>query len=238
MLFTRRFFLAALALTSAGVLSACGYRGETVRYRLTVDVDTPQGLRSGSSVLEARIRQSGKNSLLTPEARGVRTDLKGEAVTVEMPDGRLLFALLRRPGGYAGQIVGLFNYVTPLPKFEGEYASVRRVEYLKEHGGAGVVPPERYPMLVTFDDINDPTSIREVDPGDLAASFGEGVSLRSIRVAITDDEVTTGIEKHLKWLPNTHGRLKPLPLDEHPEEGPLPLWARTNDGDFSRGLSD
>ena len=55
-------------------------------------------------------------------------------------------------------------------------------------------------MLVTFGDLNDPTSVERVDPDDLAATFGEGVSLKRITVQITDDPVTTGIEKRLVWL--------------------------------------
>ncbi len=55
-------------------------------------------------------------------------------------------------------------------------------------------------MLVTFGDLDDPTSVEEVDPDDLGATFGEGNSLRRITVQITDDPVTTGIEKRLEWL--------------------------------------
>ena len=57
-------------------------------------------------------------------------------------------------------------------------------------------------MLVTFGDLSDPTSVAEVDPDDLAATFGEGVRLKRITVQLTDDPVTTGIEKRLAWLDN------------------------------------
>lgn len=59
--------------------------------------------------------------------------------------------------------------------------------------------PERsaYPMLVTFGDLGDPTSVARVDPDDLAASFGEGVSLKRVTVELTDDPVTKGIEERL-----------------------------------------
>ncbi|WP_066268991.1 hypothetical protein [Blastomonas sp. CCH3-A3] len=56
------------------------------------------------------------------------------------------------------------------------------------------------PMLVRFRDINDPTTVERVDPDALAASFGEGVKLRRVTVQLTDDPVTKGIEKRLKWL--------------------------------------
>lgn len=54
-----------------------------------------------------------------------------------------------------------------------------------------------YPMLVTFGDIDDPTSVERVDTDDLAARFGMGYALERITVQITDDPVTTGIEARL-----------------------------------------
>ena len=41
---------------------------------------------------------------------------------------------------------------------------------------------------------DDPKSVKPVDPDDLAAAFGEGVSLKDITVEITDDPVTWGMD--------------------------------------------
>ena len=59
------------------------------------------------------------------------------------------------------------------------------------------LPQWLYPMLVTFTDIDDPSSVQRVDPANLAASFGPGVTLKRITVEVTKDPVTTGIEKRL-----------------------------------------
>lgn len=61
-------------------------------------------------------------------------------------------------------------------------------------------------MMVTFGDEADPTSVAEVDPDDLAATFGEGVKVKRITVELTDDPVTTGIEERLGWLPNYYNK--------------------------------
>lgn len=62
------------------------------------------------------------------------------------------------------------------------------------------VPRNRYPLLVTFTDINDPTTVQRVDPKDLAATFGPGVSLKRITLEITDEKVTEGrVEAMLTW---------------------------------------
>lgn len=55
-------------------------------------------------------------------------------------------------------------------------------------------------MLVTFGDEADPTSVTLVDPDDLVASLGEGVTLKRITAELTDEQVTTGIEARLRWL--------------------------------------
>ncbi len=64
------------------------------------------------------------------------------------------------------------------------------------------LPFDLLPMLVRFRDVNDPGSVEQVDPNDLASAFGPGVTLRKANIAITDDPVTTGIEQKLNWLPN------------------------------------
>jgi hypothetical protein len=61
-------------------------------------------------------------------------------------------------------------------------------------------------MLVRFGDIADPKTVAKVDPDDLAASFGKGVTLRRITVERTKDKVTTGIEKRLGWWANYRNR--------------------------------
>jgi hypothetical protein len=65
------------------------------------------------------------------------------------------------------------------------------------------VPRKFYPMLVTFADINNPASVREVDPANLAKIFGAGYKLKSITLEITDEKVTKGVvEGVLGWMRN------------------------------------
>jgi len=68
----------------------------------------------------------------------------------------------------------------------------------------GDTPIESMPLLVRFRDPNDPKTVERVDPNDLAASFGAGVKLTRATVEITDDPLTTGIEKRLPWLAGEH----------------------------------
>jgi hypothetical protein len=55
--------------------------------------------------------------------------------------------------------------------------------------------------LVTFGNISDPTSVQQVDPDDLAATFGAGYALRAVTLEITGEPVTIGVvEGVLGWL--------------------------------------
>ncbi len=191
--------LAFLALPFVLVLTGCGVKQETFRYRLTVEVETPDGLRSGSSVIEVVVRETGDDGLTLPEARGIRARLRGEVVAVELPDSRVLFALLRSQNNVDAAKWWPYAAVDTR-QFEGEYSGIRRTRLMKEQQAGGDLPFDNRPMLVTFADLDDPTSVARVDPDDLAASFGEGVTLRRITVQLTDDPVTSGIEERLGWL--------------------------------------
>ena len=61
----------------------------------------------------------------------------------------------------------------------------------KDKKPLGVVRREDYPMLVTFGDINDPKTVREVDPG----------IVRKITFQVVDqnEPLTVGLEDKFKW---------------------------------------
>ncbi|MBI2718450.1 MAG: hypothetical protein HYX36_06770 [Rhizobiales bacterium] len=94
------------------------------------------------------------------------------------------------------------------------------------------VPREFYPLLVTFGNLGNPASVREVKPSDLAASFGPGFALKSITLEITDEPVTEGrVESVLPWAPSLQGSIgkgMKLKYDD--------LLNRINDGSFIQGM--
>ena len=217
----RRYFLGTLLGTAAiAALGGCSpfYPSATIRYRMTVEVETPQGIKTGSSVIETTI-QSGPR---IGEAGGVSYHYRGEAVAVDLPGGKTLFALMTGGSSGADYHAHLLNdaltYGTTTPALSRKYKSE---EWLQERREAARVkpfivlplgmPPSRfgprscYPMLVTFGDVGDPKTVEKVDPDDLAKSFGPGMTLKRITLQITDEPVTTGIEKRLGWLLRLHG---------------------------------
>ncbi len=196
-----RFVSAVLMLLGALLLPGCFPATETFRYRLTVEVETPQGLRTGSSVIEVSLSEN-HSKFLVPAARGVNADFRGEAVTVDLPDGQVLFALLRSEGTVDGAKWYAHEAITT-PDLEGHMWGVERARWMEENEASGELERGNYfPILVTFGDETDPTSVMQVDPDDLATTFGEGINLKRITAELTDDPVSTAIEERLGWLDN------------------------------------
>jgi hypothetical protein len=196
------------ATIGAMLTSACGWLfSERYRFKMTVEVETPEGLKTGYSVYQ--VGAGNNNFRLLPDENARGWSVKGEAVAVDLPGGQTLFALLKT-GADHGDLAGL-SMETLDPLYKNDVVeSAQRISAGHALHGAVVVPPTRwrellrtsedvpnYPLLVRFKDAGDPTSVELVDPADLAKSFGPGVKLSRITVAVTDEDVTTGIEGRL-----------------------------------------
>ncbi|WP_341713052.1 hypothetical protein [Erythrobacter sp.] len=203
-----RLLLSFFAVIVLLPLAACGDDTPTYRYRMTVEVETPDGLRTGSSVIEVETARSGG----IPNYGSVQNRYRGEAVAVDLGDAGVLFALLRSKQrvDWAGNIMFLVappGVSADGDRFRGRYQNMlamrREVslpQFYKtshtERRSTGI------PMLVTFEDLSDPTTIIEVDPDNLAATFGDGYSLKRVAVQMTNEPVTVGIVNRLGWLDN------------------------------------
>jgi len=229
---SRRTFLTRLAgAVSLLALSGCDLRPKySYRYRVKVEVDTPQGVRSGSSVWETTAWEGSG----IPD-RGIRSRERGEAVAVDLTGGTL-FALLRGadmsvdyPSGLvSGHLVKHPAPGTPISK---DWLELRRA--IARSKPTFELYPDEYPLLVRFRDINDPKSVERVDPTALEMIFGPSVSLKRIVVAVTDDRITTGIVKKIPWLPDF--RKKRFNGNRFTQSGEL--VAVLSAGDFSTELN-
>lgn len=168
-------------------LGGCSAKVSTLRYQLTVEVDTPDGLKTGSSVLEDAFNPG--NSYEFSASR----QTYGEAPTVDLGGGRYIFALLSGPTekrSMQNMISQMFEY----PEYPSPANSIKLVDRFAEANDSKpliVIKPEDYPGLVTFDNVNDPKSVREVDPG--------RVRKMTVQVVDEDELLTQGIEKRFKW---------------------------------------
>lgn len=192
----RRTFLVGISISSLPIVTGCAELfPETYHFRMTVEVETPEGARSGSSVY--KVWANNKTPLL-PEESKREWGVNGDAVAVDLPGGRTLFALLKT-GAAHGDLAGL-SMAALDPAFRNDIVeSARRISSGRGVLQKAVVRPEDYPMLVMFRDIDDPASVERVDPANLATSFGPGYGLRRIIVEITNERVSRGIENRLDW---------------------------------------
>lgn len=194
------------------VLTGC-FDKYVVRQKVELSVQTPIGEKTTSSVEEI----SYTPPLLKGPAAGfdnATITRRGEAVVLEVAPGRYLFALLsdnRDP----------WNVFFP---GEAPQATVEKFKTMT--GATRELPSSQYPLLVTFDDINDPASVKRVDPANLETTFGPGYRLNGITLSLTKEPVTEGeVEKVLGWL------------GPYPEPKLSPQTGGTTDIPFSRKVS-
>jgi hypothetical protein len=199
----RRRVLQALAAGGAVLaLAGCGRAGRAdlthyytpYRYRLIATVETPEGVRTGSSVIE--VKWAAHNY-----------KVRGEAAAVDLPGGQTLFVLLRSAvnpdwAAYAFESTGVFSTGrAPLAASEEDFwrgiAADRGTYPVNRRRVTAIEDSDNYPYMVRFRDPADPKSVEQVDPDNLAKTFGPGYRLKSLSIQMTGDPVTSGIEKRL-----------------------------------------
>jgi hypothetical protein len=171
------------------------------KYRLTVEVETPEGLKSASGVM-AVFPDRGYSL-------GGQTRTKGDAVFVDLGAGKNLVALLAqtdKPLDLDG-----VNYLA----LRAYRAAGREVSFngLSRMTGAVPVPTALTPILLTFANPEDPLSAHAVAPDDLEKAMGSGFRLHGMSVEALPngfwpldyggsfgEPVTRGIEVRLPWL--------------------------------------
>ncbi len=176
------------------------------KYRLTVEVETPDGIESASGVLA-----------VTPDrgySRGGKTTTRGDAVFVDLGQhhgqNKNLVALL----AHQDKSLDLddVNYVALRA-----YGAARgaRVSFSEMSRQSGAVPVEGalIPVLVSFGDPNDPATARRVAVDQAEAVLGPGYRVRGITAEVVPngfwpvdfggvlgEPVTRGIDRKLPWL--------------------------------------
>jgi hypothetical protein len=163
---------------------------------MTVEVETPGGLKTGSSVMEV---YADKHAALTSEEGSGFTSglLRAEALVIELPDGPV-FALLTRASdsrAFGGEMTEALAQMGHADDWKPYMAAVKRLG--GENGIKADLPREDWPMMVRFRDLNDPKSVEQVDP--------DTIGVKRIALETTSDDVTTGIEKRLGWLTTLKG---------------------------------
>jgi hypothetical protein len=202
----------ALALYLGVTLAFPSY---THRYRLTIEIDTPEGARSGSSVIE--VTRKDVRWVLIAQGRYTFRE-HGDAVFVDLGAGRNVIALLATgPNGQnVDQMITLPIEAYGYYKWD-EDAWAGRV---KMQGPVELQAP-LIPTLITMPDVSDPKSAQVIYAFDFqevressgalrrvprlaidrfSEKFGPGFRFKRATLETTRDDVTRGIENKIPWI--------------------------------------
>jgi hypothetical protein len=227
-MFIRRYAAAlSLAALAFGAWWMTGPRNSW-RYKMTIEVETPQGVRSGSAVRKVTYRPGG--GFFIAEGRP-QHDVLGDAVVVDLPNGRSLYGLLRGrrvdDESYGARIAD--RAMGKTGRIAGYPGPVELYPTAPKTSGLALLDP--VPMLVTFADPHDSTTVERVDPHNFASTFGRGYALKRITIDIVNEPITGGIRTKLPWL-SLHPERSLKPCHDS-EDWSIP--ARLRHGDFRRG---
>lgn len=223
----KKLLLLCVFIAAAVLLWTANYPYGSWRYKITVEIETPEGIKSGYAIREVTAVMQPQ---ITPETQPVNYGVIGEAVVIDLGDRGVVFALL----GYTE----VFKAFPIHPKTTEELIKY----YSNLPAGKKAVLTNAHPQIVTFTDINDPLTVKmvlgsrfnvekqDIDPvNDFEALLGQGVKLKQVLIEITDEPVTWKIDKILPWLNGLNGHY--LHGGGTSRNAPLGLDA----GNFKRG---
>ena len=207
----RLLLLCLLPLAAWGVWTTLIWPSYEHRLRISIAVETPEGLKQGSSVWSVSCTEPVRGGGWSFMTGGCTT--VGEAVFVELGQGRNLIGLMARgalgDGGDVYDIAAVAFDRQGVPKDRFWYP------YAPTWSGVRELRGNNIPTLASFSDLNDPATGRVVPATDagFAATFGPGYRLASLTlqavpvglwpfnlIGLWGTPVTRGIEAHVKWM--------------------------------------
>lgn len=196
----RKALSLTVALALPFVLSGCG-KTYSYKYKIMISIRDHGEVKTGSNVVSVQESPTFMHGIAPPI-------LCGEATVVRLNNNRFVFALLngvyrepvrRRPQWYSSPtVIFLARYGLSLDWSAGDDGGIRALPSIRR---PITLVSYELPEFVTFKDVNDPTSIVQIDPEHPESALGEGVSFQSVTLETTDEWVTRGeISKVLPWL--------------------------------------
>jgi hypothetical protein len=195
-------FRLAILVWAALAVTGCG-RSASYRYKLTLSVNTPDGVKTGFNVVEVDYWA------VSFPAQGEPHKIHGQGLYLDLGPGRrpliaLLTHIYRRSDSplnmpWLGDdpirivarlclnVTAIYSWIDVASKFD------------QCRSNSSIMPAD-LPDIVTFADVNDPGSIMLVDPNDLSATFGAGITWNSMTIQATDESLTKDIDQRLPWV--------------------------------------
>jgi hypothetical protein len=189
-----RWLGVAFAVIVVGVvLYKISYPTYAYRYRVTVEVEGQ--MRSGSSVVEARV---SKQLMFLPDVDPLAYSVHGEAVH-QVLGGRGGIVALLASGEYAND-ADYPRFLVSGPHFKLDLFDDRKFASLPALRGKWELPSNQLPTPVAFSDPDNSATSRVIRPDKLEQLFGPNVLWRGIVVEMAADPVTHDLEARLPLL--------------------------------------
>lgn len=171
------------------------------RYRLKVELQTPDGLQTGESIIETRFQDNRGSNFGFVESRLLKISVKGQATAIKIGNRTLVAAMIVGPfGGRDAQ----FKTVVPETlgvRWSGPLDETRAaVEKAKREAVPREVPRDEWPTFIVFENQYDPATARVVHPDEIVEVFGRGYSVQSVKIDFTNDPINDNIDITFPWI--------------------------------------
>ncbi len=185
----------------------------TFRYKLTAEVNTPDGVKTGSSVIEVSYSHNadwggGQTAYL---------HMTGEATYIDLGQSKNLFILLsnrtsdhadifdRSNHDYKNDSRSLTPFSLPFSAFGLVWDFNKTNKLCRELSKIDTsksfpIAFANLPTMVAFRQLGDPSSVELVLPDKIEEKIGAGFSLHRATLQKTDLDETKNIESVLRWL--------------------------------------
>lgn len=171
------------------------------RLDVTFEVDGKQVTGSGVQKLEVR------RTIPIIGAKQASWNVSGEAIAVDLPRRRTVFVLLAQPtvdGHFTYSVQGRYDFLVVeacgLAEKRDNLSWAAFVRLVGRVSGTCEIQFKDLPVMVFFEDENDPSTVQRVHPDNMKTPFGHEVRFVSASLTIVDDPVSSGLGKRLSWL--------------------------------------
>ncbi len=166
-------------------------------FRLTLEVDTPAGVRSASSVLKAVYVESPK---WVPQNTSLSSGLHGDAVFLDLGGGKNVVALLAL-GANGEQWMGPDLAARAL-RGEGPEKMLKSFWYrdAPQWTGSADLTGPLMPTCVTFADPAKPETVRVIRPDQFETEFGSGFRFKRVWVEMTRVPISRELKSRMNWV--------------------------------------
>ncbi|MGR9249465.1 hypothetical protein [Rhizobium leguminosarum] len=178
------------------------YVVDAYRYRLTVNYVVDGKPLSASGVVQETIH---KPPCILLEQTCGRVSIKGDAIPVPFPNGKIAFVLLQVVDGHRITTGEYPSRALPTESSTGKMSAPMHQEFK--------VSADSLPNIVYFPNTNDPYSMTIVDPDRIDEVGGPGAKYLDATIAVTDEPVTRVITNYLPWHSTFKSRLDPAKTD-------------------------